>query len=110
MKTREELVQAVEDAEVARTAADDIYAAAKSAAIAAYIATDDIYAAAKSALKAYDVRRFDMTKEEQFEAAHILKDKISLEIHEIVDAALHNKSPEMDELIRELLNDEFRFW
>jgi hypothetical protein len=48
--------------------------------------------------------------EEQFEAAHILKDKISLEIHEIVDAALHNKSPEMDELIRELLNDEFRFW
>ena len=109
MKTREELVKAVEDAEVARTAAGDIYAAAKSAAIAAYIATDDIYVAARDALAAYDVRRVDMT-EEQFEAAHILKDKISLEIHEIVDAALHSKSPEMDELIRELLNDEFRFW
>ena len=54
MKTREELVKVVEDAEVARTAAGDIYAAAKSAAIAAYIATDDIYAAAKSALIAYD--------------------------------------------------------
>ena len=54
MKTREELVKAIEDAEVARTAAGDIYAAAKSAAIAAYIATDDIYADAKDALIAYD--------------------------------------------------------
>ena len=51
-----------------------------------------------------------MTKEEQFEAAHILKDRISLEIHEIVDAALSGTSTEMSELIRELLNDEFRFW
>ena len=56
------------------------------------------------------IRRVDMTKEEQFEAAHIIKDRISLEIHEIVDAALAGTSPEMDELIRELLNDEFRFW
>ena len=54
MTTREELVKAVEDAEVARTAAGDIYAAAKSAAIAAYIATDDIYVAARNALDAYD--------------------------------------------------------
>ena len=54
MKTREELVKAVEEAEVARTAAGDIYAAAKAAAIAAYIATDDIYVAAKDALIAYD--------------------------------------------------------
>ena len=110
MKTREELVKAVDDARDTRTAAGDIYAAAKAAAIAAYIATDDIYAAAKDALDAYDVRRFDMTKEEQFEAAHILKDRISLEIHEIVDVALSGTSMEMSELIRELLNDEFRFW
>jgi len=34
------------------------------------------------------IRRFDMTKEEQFEAAHILKERISLEIHEIVEEAL----------------------
>lgn len=49
MKTREELVKAVEDAEVARTAAGDIYAAAKSAAIAAYA-----YGAALDALAVYD--------------------------------------------------------
>ena len=54
MSTREELVKAVEDAEVARTAAGDIYAAAKAAAIAAYIATDDIYVIADAALAAYD--------------------------------------------------------
>ena len=54
MKTREELVKAVDDARDTRTAAGDIYAAAKAAAIAAYIATDDIYAAARDALAAYD--------------------------------------------------------
>ena len=56
MITREELVKAVEEARDTRTAAVETarVAAAKAAAIAAYIATDDIYAAAKSALIAYD--------------------------------------------------------
>lgn len=50
MSTREGLVKAVEDAEAARTAAGDIYAAATSD----YIAAVDIYAAALDALKACD--------------------------------------------------------
>ena len=50
MSEREELVKAVKDAEAARTAAGDIYAAA----VAAYIAAVDIYAAALNALKACD--------------------------------------------------------
>ena len=54
MSKREELVKAVDDARDTRTAAGDIYAAAKAAAIAAYIATDDIYVAARNALDAYD--------------------------------------------------------
>jgi len=49
-----------------------------------------------------------MTKEEQFEAAHILKERISLEIHELVEEALSGTSTEMSELILDLLNDEFR--
>lgn len=47
---REELVQAVDTAEAARTAAGDIYAAS----VAAYIAAVDIYAAALAALENYD--------------------------------------------------------
>ena len=47
---REELEKAVEDAEAARTAALDIYAAS----VASCVAAVDIYAASVAALKAYD--------------------------------------------------------
>jgi hypothetical protein len=48
--------------------------------------------------------------EEDYEEAHILKEKISLEIHAIVDVALSGKSTEVNDLIRELLNEQFRFY
>jgi dTDP-4-amino-4,6-dideoxygalactose transaminase len=48
--------------------------------------------------------------EEDFEEAHKIKENLAAEIHAIVNVALSGKSSEMDTLIRELLDEEFRFY
>jgi hypothetical protein len=47
---------------------------------------------------------------DDFEEAHKIKENLATEIHAVVDVALSGKSAEMDTLIREMLNDEFRFY
>lgn len=48
--------------------------------------------------------------ESDFDKVEEIKNKIWKEVHDLVDANLVNTSPEIEEMIREQLTEQFRFW
>jgi len=48
--------------------------------------------------------------EDELDRVYDLIDQLYLQVHALVDATLANENPEVEDLVRTKMTEEFRFW